>query len=854
MSLSVADVQAALTDWPRTPFPSEPRDDGIGERLRQILFAGGDPQANQLPAAELAPLMRQYLLRESWRVGSEIRLRVPASSVWPSVSDWTRHGIKAFAVGGDFVLSAVPWHPTWLENDDRGVFEEAFTEQNVRTEGRCEADPFIAEATGYAFYSCPGQREAIRAAFLMRPGDTLIVNLPTGSGKSLVGHAPALVNRQDGALTLFVVPTVALAIDQARQMGTYLKRNNSRLWPLAWHGGTSPEERAEIRQRLQSGTQRILFTSPEAVTTSLLRTVVETAQAGMLRYLVIDEAHLVAQWGDEFRPAFQALAGLRNGLLRQAPHGGFRTLLLSATFTAETVEILADLFGPPEHVQAVSAVHLRPEPQYWFHHASSKKEKRERVLEALRYAPRPFILYVTRRQDAREWLSTLRDEVGLRRIACFEGETGQSDRQKIIEDWVCNRLDGIVATSAFGVGIDKNDVRTIIHATIPETLDRYYQEVGRGGRDGFSSISLLVFDDTDWALPERLAAPKIISDELGIDRWRALHDSKGNEDHDGLVQINLDAVPRHLTGGSDYNASWNMRTLLLMCRAGLIALDIDNSNEIFGIADEFSPSSPLAAMARVRVRILDHGHLLAGVWESRVGPARSRTYQAAVRNLRLMKLLLVGEREVGETLAELYRIRLAPWPVDVTRVCGGCPSDRKTKTAPASYHVPCAAPIIRISDSDGSRWFQYFPWLDPTLLYVTYEGNIDAPSVQHSIVRFVGWLISECGVRELATGFGTGLKTSLAWHRLYRQSLDGVVLYRSLGQFDEEPYSPLARVSVFDGEARGDLLERTCRIQRPVHIVLIPIATPDPINHNRLLMQTATNGAKLAQLLETLSQ
>ena len=82
-------------------------------------------------------------------------------------------------------------------------------------------------------------------------------------------------------------------------------------WPLAWFGGLPQEKRSEIRRRLRNGSQRILFTSPEALTTSLLRAVLDAAGAGMLRYLVIDEAHLVTQWGDEFRPSFQALAGLR---------------------------------------------------------------------------------------------------------------------------------------------------------------------------------------------------------------------------------------------------------------------------------------------------------------------------------------------------------------------------------------------------------------------------------------------------------------------------------------------------------------------------------------------------------------
>src|ERR1700687_997401 len=169
MTVGVAEMQAALTNRPGTQLSNELLTDVIGERIRQVLHAPGDAQAIHPMAVELPPLMRQYLLRESWRAGIEVKLRVPAGNPWPSITDWTRHGIKAFAVDGDLVLAAAPWRPGWLDSGDRGVFANAFTEQNVRADGRCEADPFIAEATAYAYYSCPGQREAVRAAFLIRP-------------------------------------------------------------------------------------------------------------------------------------------------------------------------------------------------------------------------------------------------------------------------------------------------------------------------------------------------------------------------------------------------------------------------------------------------------------------------------------------------------------------------------------------------------------------------------------------------------------------------------------------------------------------------------------------------------------
>jgi superfamily II DNA/RNA helicase len=261
---------------------------------------------------------------------------------------------------------------------------------------------------------------------------------------------------------------------------------------------------------------------------------------------------------------------------------------------------------------------------------------------------------VTERKEAVEWLTVLQTEAGLRRVDVFHGGTADDARERIIKQWIINDLDGVIATSAFGVGIDKNDVRTIVHATIPETLDRYYQEVGRSGRDGHPSASLLVFDNTDWRKPERLAKAKIITDELGINRWRALYESRPHGEGADLVPVNIEAIPKHAVATSEYNIDWNMRTLLLMSRASLVRLEVDSSNaEAQQAVLEFSSSSPLAAMARVRVHVLDDGHLLENVWERKVGPARERSYDAGVENLRLMRDVLVRGREMGETLSEL---------------------------------------------------------------------------------------------------------------------------------------------------------------------------------------------------------
>ncbi|WP_348697897.1 protein DpdF [Duganella fentianensis] len=857
MTFDFIGLQALIRDWDGNSEIFEGDfQDGIYERLCQILLMARQQQTMALLCADLQPLVRHCLLAESARTEQTEVLWVPATSGWPSAQDWAMHSVQAMPTkDGAFVISAQEWDPSWLSSASGGVFHDAFTDKRVRTEGACPADPFITDATGFTTYSSQGQRDAVRAVFLMRQGETLLVNLPTGSGKSLVGQAPALVRKLAGALTIFVVPTVALALDQERAMRAFIQKAEgvSKEWPLAWHSGLDDVRRAEIRTRLRDGTQRILFTSPEALTTSLLSAVTEAAHAGMLQYLVIDEAHLVTGWGDAFRPAFQLLAGLRHGLLQVSPRG-FRTVLLSATYTQETIETLATLFGPVDKVQMVSAVHLRPEPQYWFYYASDSNEKQERVLEALRHAPRPFILYVTTRAEIRHWEHVLKNIAGLRRLACFDGSTATRERAVIIKDWVDNRLDGIVATSAFGVGIDKGDVRTVIHATIPETLDRYYQEVGRGGRDGRPCVSLLVYEDRDWTLPERLARPAIISEELGISRWKAMFDTRRHTGQEDVYEIDIEARHSKLRSSSEYNVDWNMRTLILMVRAGLIALDV---GVIEGVSPTAYPehdeaSSLLSALAKIRVRILDGGHLRQEVWQKRVADSRSTTLQASDRNLSLMRGLLKGNCEVGKTLAELYRVNSGPWPVSVTRVCGGCPQDRFDSAVRRRYRMPTPIHIKNVDSAEFSEWIRCFPWVDPTFVYVFYEDDRPAVDVSRDLVRFVNWLVQECGVREVVTSEQGPLARLPEWRRLYRRSAEGIVLHRRLGEL--EPYTPLARVTVLDAESAASMLDKMESLERPYHIVLLPRSQPDPSNPLRKLADIIEHAAFLQQLLPIISQ
>ena len=850
MAFGFVELKSLCADFSKSELLNDTGEDSLFERIRQILF---DASINtNLMKQDLIPLVRQILFREKLKTSLDQNLRVPQSAYWPTVEEWRLSGIYAMAVDSQaYLLKVQPWHPEWIGDslkDD--VFTDAFSDRVVRHSVTCKADPFITKATGYMDYSCPGQSEAVRAVFLMKPGSTLIVNLPTGSGKSLVGHAPTLVNKEEGHLTIFVVPTTALAIDQASHMENYFKLDPShqKPWPLAWYSGVSKSDRAEIYRRIESGKQRILFTSPEALATSLLKIIFKVANAGMLDYLVIDEAHIVTQWGDEFRPEFQLLSGIRNSLLRLRNGKNLKTLLMSATLTPETTETLVDLFGPRENVQMISAVHLRPEPQYWFSMSRDREEKVNRICEALRYVPRPFILYVTERKDADDWISIL-SKIGIKRVRKFDGKTNEKDRQEIILNWMDNKLDGIVATSAFGLGMDKADVRTIIHATIPETLDRFYQEVGRGGRDGKVSISLLIYEKTDWNTARKMSEPKIISQEIGIKRWGALYNNavKCSKDSE-VIKLNIEALRGSLINSNEKNVKWNYRTLNLMCRAKLIQLELEPNSDSEEV-DRSDSESFIVSVINVRVRLLRGDHLDPNIWEDEDGVislARKNSLQPGKKSFKLMNDLLNNNKEMADTLANLYQNSDSEWFTDVIKVCGGCTADRLNKDSIREYNMPIPHPILKITEIDFSEWNRKFDYIKDKNIRVFYEPTTPIKS----ILFFISWLVGSCGFQELCCDKNSEISSEIEWNEMYSRSKSGVVIYRDL--LDLDPYSPLARVSFFGTESPDKILAMLT-IDRPMHIMLFRSDTLDPIYPDKFLIDKAES-VRLDSLLPVLIQ
>ena len=217
-SLDVTALKEALLDWPSKSVPQVSSETHpLLKRLRQILeFGRINGNFESLP--DLMVLIRQLLIWRN-REGNIELLNVPQGFGWPDENSWSEFGICVTKTATRFLLEARVWRPNWLcsLDDDGDIFNAEHQAQSVRSDARVPMDPYLCEVTGFDDYVCPGQREAILSALYMPSGDSLIVNLPTGSGKSLVAQAPLLLHGSNAGLTLVVVPTNALALDLERR-------------------------------------------------------------------------------------------------------------------------------------------------------------------------------------------------------------------------------------------------------------------------------------------------------------------------------------------------------------------------------------------------------------------------------------------------------------------------------------------------------------------------------------------------------------------------------------------------------------------------------------------------------------
>lgn len=433
--------------------------------------------------------------------------------------------------------------------------------------------PNIYRLTGFQKFKSIRQKLAVNGALNMPEGYTALVSLPTGGGKSLITQTMAY-QKKDG-LTITVVPTVSLAMDQVRVAKDNIKvAMKSEI--ACYYSDLAKEEKRSIIDRIKNRKLRLLFISPEAlIKNEVFKQVVDAANdSGYLRNLIIDEAHLVIEWGNFFRVDYQCLEPWRNNLYEK--NSKLKTVLLSATYEKNAVKILQSMFAVGDKWIEIRCDALRREPRFELVTATSFRDKNEKIKELLRCLPRPMIVYVMRPLQA-EKVKELAAEIGITNIETFTGKTKADERSRIIDEWSENEFDIIVATSAFGVGVDKSDIRTVLHLYVPDNPNAYYQELGRGGRDGLPCLSVMCVypdEDLDSAF---VMTDKVLGSDKILGRWDSMLNSHTSTR--GINYYTLDTSVKPNYNSVDYaedtstvDQKWNIYVILLLRRYNLIKI------------------------------------------------------------------------------------------------------------------------------------------------------------------------------------------------------------------------------------------------------------------------------------------
>jgi len=314
------------------------------------------------------------------------------------------------------------------------------------------------------------QREIIES--ILAGHDTLGL-MPTGGGKSITFQVPALA--QEG-VCIVITPLIALMKDQVQNL------RSRGIKAAAIYTGLTHDQILQTLENAVFGAVKLLYISPERLSSELFQ---QKLRHMKVCFICVDEAHCISQWGYDFRPSYLAIADIRR-LVPDIP-----VLALTATATPEVVDDIQNRL----HFQKKCVFRMSFERKNLAYVVRRTFNKEQQLVHILQSVPGSAIVYVRSRQRTKEYADLL-NKSGIKATFFHAGldNTLKDQRQM---DWQKNKVRVMVATNAFGMGIDKPDVRVVIHIDCPDSLEAYFQEAGRAGRDGQKSYAVLLYDDND---------------------------------------------------------------------------------------------------------------------------------------------------------------------------------------------------------------------------------------------------------------------------------------------------------------------------------------------------------------------
>ena len=411
-----------------------------------------------------------------------------------------------------------------------------------------------------------GQADVIADIFAGRP---VIAVMPTGAGKSLCYQLPAIVLGEAGGVTLVVSPLIALMKDQV----DVLRARG--IAAVALTSASNADERRDALDGIRTGAYTLVYVAPERFRNAAFVDALR-ASASKIALVAIDEAHCISEWGHDFRPDYRRLGQVIAEM--QPP----RLAAFTATATPEVRRDIATQLGMVDarlHVRGFD----RPNLTYAVHKAGGAADKADQLTELVRMRDGGVALvYAATRKNAETYSTALR-KAGMKSRVYHAGLEDQV-REKAQDTFMAGGLDVIVATNAFGMGVDKSDIRLVVHADIPRSPEAYYQEAGRGGRDGKPTRCVLLFNHGDIRLQEFLIDASYPSGEVLRGLWKLLHDRPAlGAGHDDAIEARVRPLLPGPPSGAAVGAA-----LRMLERHGMIARDEDGARATRPAAGQFA--------------------------------------------------------------------------------------------------------------------------------------------------------------------------------------------------------------------------------------------------------------------------